>query len=314
MMFSASSLGELTARKGPLFLAAGFFDGVHLGHARILAAAVGAARKTGGEAWVLTFDRHPRSLLSPKDAPRLLSPLSLRLELIAASGVCGTCVLPFTDGLAGTSPDDFATALLSSGTVAEVHCGENWRFGRAASGRPDNMDRIARKYGARVVVAPSVVFGGASVSSSRIRAAVADGDLASAAAMLGRDHTIRATVVRGRGEARRLGLPTANLDTAGLALPPPGAYAARVSVSGARQPLAGVVGVTLRPTFPGAIPAEPQLEVHILDFDGDLYGKMLDVELVARLRGEMRFESGEALFDQIRRDAEAARSILGGDK
>lgn len=311
-MLSVSSLDDLRARKGPLFLAAGFFDGVHIGHARILSATVGNARKAGGEAWVLTFDRHPRALLSPSSAPKLLSSTSLRLELMAATGVDGACVLPFTDELAGTAPDEFAAALLSGGSVAEVHCGENWRFGAGASGTPASMGLVADAYGAKVVVEPSVVFDGAPVSSSRIRAAVADGDLASARAMLGRDHIVRAMVVHGRGEARRLGLPTANLDTSESVLPPPGAYAVRMRIPGAGE-YAAVGGVGFRPTFPGARPDEPQLEVHALDFDGDLYGKTIDVSFAGKIRDEMRFPSGEALFARIRQDADMARAILGGD-
>ncbi|MBQ7721342.1 MAG: riboflavin biosynthesis protein RibF [Kiritimatiellae bacterium] len=310
-MLSVSSLGDLLARKGPLFLAAGFFDGVHVGHVRILSAAVENAHKAGGEAWVLTFDRHPRAILSPSSAPRLLSSTSLRLELMAETGVDGACVLPFTEALAGTPPDDFAKALLSGGAVAEVHCGENWRFGACAAGTPASMDRVARAYGARVAVEPSVIHDGAPVSSSRIRTAVADGDLASARAMLGRGHIVRAEVVHGRGEARRLGLPTANLDTSCCVLPPAGSYAVRVGIPGAGTYL-GVGGVGFRPTFPGARPDEPQLEVHVLDFDGDLYGKTLDVAFVCKIRDEMRFPSGEALFAQIRQDIEAARAILGG--
>ena len=173
------------------------------------------------------------------------------------------------------------------------------------------MDRVARAYGARVAVEPSVIHNGAPVSSSRIRTAVADGDLASARAMLGRDHIVRAEVVHGRGEARRLGLPTANLDTSCCVLPPAGSYAVRVGIPGAGTYL-GVGGVGFRPTFPGARPDEPQLEVHVLDFDGDLYGKTLDVAFVGKIRDEMRFPSGEALFAQIRQDIEAARAIIGG--
>ena len=293
--------------KAPVILAAGFFDGVHLGHRRVFEETVRRARELGGHAWALTFDRHPRAVIDPPHAPPLITPTPVRLELVGRCGVEGVCLSAFTPDFAAMPAEDFARAVCASGKIAEIHCGANWRFGAGARGTPELLAEIGGEHGVAVVVAPAVPYQGEPISSTRIRAAVAEGRLGDAEAMLGRPHFVRETVRHGRAEARAHGFPTANFAPESDLLPPVGVYAVETSVDGRR--LAGVGSIGFRPTFPEARPDKPVLEVHLLDFGGDLYGRTLDLSFLAPLRGERPFPDAAALFAQIARDAEAAKSI-----
>jgi riboflavin kinase/FMN adenylyltransferase len=296
--------------EGPVVLAAGFFDGVHLGHRRVFEETVRRARELGGHPWALTFDRHPRAVLDPPHAPPLITPLPVRLELIGKSGLEGTCLRKFTPDFAAVPAETFALSLCSSGNVVEIHCGANWRFGAGARGTPELLAAIGREHGARVVVAPAVDYGGDPISSTRIRAAVRDGRLADAEAMLGRPHFVRESVVHGRELALAHGFPTANFAPVSDLLPPVGVYAVETFVDGHR--FGGVGSIGFRPTFPGARPDKPVLEVHLLDFSGDLYGRTLDIAFLERLRDERAFPDADALFTQIARDAAEAKSVFEG--
>ena len=300
----------LDSLEGPIILAAGFFDGVHLGHRRVFEETVRRARELGGHPWVLTFDRHPRAVLDPPHAPPLITPLPVRLELIGKSGLEGTCLRTFTTDFAAISAQDFAHSLFASGKIAEVHCGANWRFGAGARGTPELLAAVGREHGARVVIAEPVAFDGEPVSSTRIRAAVRDGRLADAEAMLGRPHFVRETVVHGRELARAHGFPTANFTPVSDLLPPVGVYAVETVVDGHR--FGGVGSLGFRPTFPGARPDRPVLEVHLLGFSGDLYGQTLDMAFLEHLRDERAFPNAETLFAQIARDAAEAESVFDG--
>ena len=296
--------------KGTVILAAGFFDGVHLGHRRVFEETVRRARELGGKPWALTFDRHPRAVLDPPHAPPLITPLPVRLELIGKCGLEGTCLQTFTTDFAAISAEAFAHSLFSSGKIAEVHCGANWRFGAGARGTPELLAAIGHEHGARVVVAEPVAYDGEPVSSTRIRAAVRDGRIADAEALLGRPHFVREIVVHGRELARAHGFPTANFAPASDLLPPVGVYAVETMVDGRR--FGGVGSLGFRPTFPGARPDKPVLEVHLLDFSGDLYGQTLDIAFLGHLRDERAFPDAEALFAQIARDATEAKSVFEG--
>ncbi len=299
---------SLETLEGPVVLAAGFFDGVHRGHRRVFEETVRRAQALGGHAWALTFDRHPRAVLDPLHAPPLITPLPIRLELIAQSGLEGTCLRAFTKEFAAVSAEEFAHRLFASGKIAEIHCGANWRFGAGARGTPDLLAAIGREHGTEVCVAPSVAYDGEAVSSTRIRAAVRDGRLADAEAMLGRPHFVRETVIHGRELARAHGFPTANFDPVSDLLPPVGVYAVETAVDGRRY--AGVGSLGFRPTFPGDRPARPALEVHLLDFSGDLYGRTLDIAFLGHLRDERPFPNADELFAQIARDVEKARTLF----
>lgn len=294
---------------GPIVLAAGFFDGVHVGHQRVLRSAVNQARRSGAQAWALTFDQHPLCVLAPEHRPPLLTPLEVRLERLARAGLDGCLLLPFTRALAALRPERFVERLCGlAGPVTAIRCGANWRFGFRAAGDPAFLAQLGRRMGFHVRVVPAASFAGRPISSSRIRTAIQRGSMAEAAAMLGRPYSIRETVVRGRGVGRKLGMATANVHPSAEVLPPLGVYAVRTWIGD--RPVDGVASLGYRPTFADARPETPILETHFLDFDGDLYGATLDIAFVARLRPERRFPSPAALMRQVQRDIARARRLL----
>jgi riboflavin kinase/FMN adenylyltransferase len=294
---------------GPVVLAAGFFDGVHRGHRLVLGGAMREARRLGGQAWALTFDQHPLSILAPERRPPLLTPLEVRLERLAATGMDGCLVLPFTKELAALPPERFLAQLCGhTSHVVQIRCGSNWRFGARAAGDVAELRRQGAALGFRVSVARAATCQGKPVSSTRIREAIQHGRLADATAMLGRPYSIRETVVRGRGVGRVLGMATANVHPAAEVLPPIGVYAVITWIGD--RPVQGVASLGFRPTFADARPETPILETHFLDFAGDLYGATLDISFLARLRPERKYPSADALMAQVRRDIAAARRIF----
>ena len=287
-------------------VAVGFFDGVHRGHLAVLGGARTRAAEIGAEMWAVTFSRHPRAVFG--DAPPLLTPLGERLELFSRAGVDGTLALAFGQAMAAMAPDAFADLLLDAfPRLCEVWCGANWRFGAQAAGTPALLAAIGAKRGFAVSVAPDALHEGRPVSSTRIRDAVAKGDMESAAAMLGRPYSIRETVGKGRQVGTSGGFATANFLPTGRLLPPVGVYAVRSEIDG--RAVAGVADLGWRPTFENARPPSPILEVHYIDFEGDLYGRELDVGFLKRIRDERKFDTAEALFAQIGRDVEVARKF-----
>lgn len=300
-----NSLPLLRRVKKPVCLAAGFFDGVHAGHQAILHGAVECAKQRGGEAWVLTFDRHPLAVLAPDRAPRLLTSSAHKLELLSHCGIAGCVMLPFTRKLAAEEPAEFVRRLLRDiPALCEVFVGGNWRFGRKASGNPAVLRHLLADSGIGVSVGDAVRCCGRVISSSRIRAAVLAGKLADAAKMLGRPFSVLGTVVHGHRVGRTIGFPTANLLCHGEVVPPRGVYAVRAVVDGKNH--RGVLNVGLRPTFsrPGA--RKISVELHLPGIRKNLYGRDIEVFFLRKLRNEKRFSSPAALAAQIRRDISRA--------
>ena len=294
---------------GPLVLAAGFFDGVHRGHRSVLDDAVSRARGLGGTAWALTFDQHPLSILDPARRPPLLTPMQSRLLRLAESGMDGCLMLPFTRELASLPPGAFVELLCGGKrAIAEIRCGDNWRFGAGGTGTPALLAQLGRQHGFEVVVVPAVSYKGLPISSTRIRQAIQSGDIADANEMLGRPYSISETVVRGRALGRTIGMATANLHPSAEVMPKIGVYVVRVWIG--NRPVNGVAGLGWRPTFADARPDSPVLEIHLLDFEGDLYGATLEVAFLARLRDEIRFPNAEALVARVRDDIARARQLL----
>ncbi len=310
---------------GPIFLAAGFFDGVHKGHQMVLASTVERAREVGGQAWVLTFDRHPLAVLAPSRCPPLLCTLEDRLHLLEQAGIDGVLLLTFTRKLAVQEPETFIRWLCghprtphlvepkrSSAAVAklsEIRCGDNWRFGKRASGTPELLARFGQQYGFRVVIVPYASYQGLEISSTRIRYAVREGRLTDAAEMLGKPFSIRDVVVRGRGVGQTLCVATANIHPRSDVLPPHGVYAVHVSVGG--RLFKGVANLGIHPTFgEEASPDRPVLETHLLGFKGDLYGQTIEVSFLCWLREEAVFTSSEALMRQITEDIRQAEQVF----
>jgi riboflavin kinase/FMN adenylyltransferase len=288
---------------GPV-VAIGNFDGVHAGHRAVLARLFALAAERGAPSCVLTFDPAPTAVLAPdRHQPRIL-PTDARVRLLGEAGVDAVVLEPFTLALAGRSAEWFARVLLGEQLrVQGLVVGYDFRFGKGREGDAAALRSFLP--GVPVVEVGAHAEGGAPVSSSRIRRLVAEGDVAAAARLLGRPHALRGPVVHGDHRGRTIGFPTANVQNEVELLPASGVYAVRARVDGAVHP--GVANIGVRPTFDAT---EPRVEVHLFDFDGDLYGKRLEVELIARLRGEARFPSVDALVAQIRADADAARAVL----
>ena len=289
-------LPDVEAR--PRHVALGVFDGVHLGHREVL----------GGADSVLTFEPHPRSVLTPDRAPRRLSPLPVKADLIAGLGVQELIVVPFDADYARHSAEEFVSGVLVERLRAHtVAVGANFRFGYRALG---DVELLRRQDAFVTRVASMVEHGGRVVSSSAIRELIASGDTTTAADLLGAPFQLRGEVVAGDRRGRTLGYPTANLvPAADQAVPAHGVYACRAAIADRPGALAAAVSVGMRPTF-----ADTRLgllvEAFLLDFDGDLYGRELRLSFGERLRGEERFASADELIVQLGRDVEHVRRSL----
>ena len=310
---------EVLARKVPrAVFCAGFFDGVHVGHRALLAAAVGEARARGAVPAALTMDPHPLEVLRPGDAPALLVPeTDRRLALLAGAGMEACLLLPFTRETAATPPERFVCAtfgpwLRGEGRSCFLVCGPNWRFGAGRAGTPEDLPALSGgRMGVRVV--PLAEQGGVPVSSSRIRAAIRGGNVALAAALLGRPWETPLAAqgaAEGRGVGTRLGAPTANAFVPGELRPACGVYALDVRLAGEGAWRRAVANYGFRPTFPDARPDEPLLEIHLLGgFAGDLHGRRMDARWLTRLRDERVFSAPAALSAQVKIDIAAASSL-----
>lgn len=293
---------------GARALAIGNFDGVHIGHRALARTTADLAARQGLVPAVLTFDPHPARVLGLPDAPRVLTTLDQRAAALERDGIAELLVLPFTPAVADLEPDAFAQAVLAPLGTRVVVVGNGFRFGRQRSGDVDTLRDLGRSLGYEVRQVDAVRVEGRPVSSTWVREAVAAGDVALATRLLGRAPALVGPVVAGDGRGRGLGIPTANLAPENEILPAHGVYAgfAREVGQDVRRP--AVVNVGLRPTFGAA--GGLRVEAHLLDFEGDLYGRRLELELVHRIRGEQRFAGVEALVARIRGDVDEARRVL----
>lgn len=302
------SIADLGKIPGPLFLAIGVFDGVHLGHRAVIERALADAQREGGTAVVVTFDPHPIRLLRPQLAPRLLTSTPHKIRLIRALGATQLLVIPFDHAFAATPPADFIRALAaSSQPLREICVGFEWSFGKDRAGNLALLDHLGQELGFDEVGVPAVEIDCKVVSSTLIRGAVEAGDLATAARFLGREYTILGTVTRGAQLGRTLGFPTANLSAHNEQFPPNGVYA--VEVARGSQSLKGVANIGIRPTIENAS-GERVIEVHLFGFHEDIYGEDLEITFRQFLRPEKKFASLDALREQIAADALSARAAL----
>jgi len=291
----------------------GNFDGVHLGHRAILETVVGRARDLDGVAVVYTFDPHPRKVLRPANAPGLLTTLDQKVELLEQAGVDVVVVEPFTSEFAHTQANEFIQRCLHERLrPVEVYVGYDFHFGRDREGSMRMLTEQGPRLGFSVTIIPEVTMDDGDVNSTRIRELLAEGRPERAARMLGRPFTVRGTVVRGDERGRTLGFPTANLAPENEVLPASGVYAGHLHLLDEGNPprnarLPAVMNVGRRPTFAGE---ETRAEAHVLDFDGDLYGRRVEISFSLRLRSEQKFESVEALKQQIGEDVEQGRRTL----
>ena len=290
----------------------GTFDGVHLGHRALISRTLGEAKDRGLRSCVLTWDRHPALTLRPESAPPALASPERKIELIEELGPDLLVVLPFDNDLAGMEAKDFATGVLAHGLSARsVVVGEGWRFGRKAAGDTVMLAEIGRREGFGVDPMSLEEVGGEKVSSTRVRRAVSDGDLALARDLLARPFDIDGEVEHGDHRGKGLGVPTANVTPdAGLVRPPRGVYAGRARVGDIWY--AAAINVGVNPTFGGDESTTPvRVEAYLLDLEADLYGRWIRIEFWKRLRDERRFESAGALIEQMHRDIDQTRLIVG---
>ena len=291
-------------------VAIGIFDGVHIGHRRIIEELLLRSRRIGGKATVLTFDPHPLKVIHPKVPPPRLMSLEHRLRLIKEIGADISIVANFTEALSRYSPEDFIKRILIGRIGAKaVIVGKGFSFGRGRSGDTSYLKRICRKLRIDLAVVQPVTLKGKVVSSTRIRSLILKGKLHQAAAMLGRPVSILGTVTSGSGLAGRvLGYPTANIDPHHEALPPSGVYVVRARVG--RRWHGGILNIGLRPTFTKGKVVDPRIEVHLFGFRKHIYGKELEINFKRRIRPERAFSSEKGLIKQIRKDEAKARRIL----
>ncbi len=293
--------------RSPTAVTIGFFDGVHRGHQVVIARAVQAARSRGLPSVAVTFDRHPREVLTPGREPCLLTTFERKAALLARLGVDVLAVLEFTEEFSRWPPEAFVEQVLVERLrVRHAAVGSNFTFGYKAAGTYRLLTELGARHGFSVEGVDLLEIGDRAVSSSAIREALSVGDLTWAGRALGRRFVLDGTVVRGAGRGATLGYPTANLEVPErMLLPAPGVYAGRARVEDREEPAAIYVGTN--PTF-GEAPLH--VEAFLLDFQGDLIGRPFPVEFWERLRDDMRFDSPEDLIKQIKEDVERTRELL----
>ena len=302
-----TSLAELASLPQPIVLAIGVFDGVHLGHQSVIGAAIERAQAVGGSAVVMTFDPHPLRVLRPEVAPRLLCSTAHLCLLLERVGLKQLLLFPFDKSVASTEAELFVRQIAAGcGRLESIFVGETWRFGKGRAGDVAMLTRIGAELGFTAVGISPIKLGDDVVSSTLVRAAVDAGDFARAKALLGRDYSVLGHVIAGRKRARQLGWPTANVDVQGTLLPPTGVYCVEACIAG--QWKRGVANLGYRPTVAAAGEAMA-LEVHVLDFTGDLYDQALEVRFLSKLRNEKKFSGLEELKTQIAADVEQVRAI-----
>jgi riboflavin kinase/FMN adenylyltransferase len=322
---------QLEAGPRPVCVAIGVFDGIHLGHQQVIRQAVRDAARHNGRSLVITFDRHPAAVLAPARVPPLIYPLAKKLRVIASLGLDTACVIHFDKAFSVMTGEEFIRGLARDcGHIRSLSVGRGFSFGHARSGNVALLKALGKELHFAVHALAQVSQGGQPVSSTRVRAAVRAGRLAAAGRMLGRPYSLCGRIVKGSGVGRQLGVPTANLDAAGLVTPPAGVYAARAFVR--ERSHAAAVNIGCRPTVSSSAPpiqgkspppnlnpnlnlspATPPLlvEAHLLEFDGDIYGEELELVFLKKLREEQKFPSLTALREQIHRDIARSRDLAG---
>lgn len=308
-------LGEVTEKHRGAALTIGNFDGVHVGHQKIIRNVAAMAAERGVPSLAITFDPHPLSVLKPERCPRLLTPLEEKARLLLSYGIDMVLFVDFSREFANLRPDEFIKDVLVDRLGAKaVVVGHKYAFGKGKRGSTELLRRRGRKYGFKVKVVRNAKMFGKTVSSSRIRTIVSNGKVAKAARLLGRPYAVEGKVVKGAGRgARLLDAPTANIATRCEVIPKDGVYAVRAALDDRSfgRIYDGVANIGMNPTFHGA---ERTLEVHIFGYRGDLGGKTVRVGFIERLREERAYPSADALREQIARDMENAKEVLARNR
>ncbi|MTV50470.1 bifunctional riboflavin kinase/FAD synthetase [Heliobacillus mobilis] len=299
--------GPLDKGYKAVHVALGNFDGVHLGHQKLISEMVKKARARQGTAVVATFHPHPLQVTRPQSAPKIITPPDVKAALMGRLGVDIVLMLPFDAELASLSPEEFTQKILIEDLRAQsVTVGFNYSFGRGGKGTPQLLWELGQQKGFRVKVIDAVTVSGEPVSSTLIRSSLEAGRIERAAEFLGYRPILQGIVVPGDQRGRSIGFPTANLQVAAEQfLPARGVYAAWARVGQKEAESMAVLNIGVKPTFGSGL-AET-IEAHLIDFEGDLYGQPLSLSLLSHLRPEMRFQSAEQLVEQIHRDVQAVR-------
>jgi riboflavin kinase/FMN adenylyltransferase len=301
------SIPELSRLPGPLFLAIGVFDGVHRGHQAVISTSAEHAQAVNGTPVVVTFDPHPEKVLRPAKAPHLLTATQHKIALIRDLGVGHLLLITFDKKFAATEPEEFVEQLVTHAKpLREICVGHEWGFGKNRRGNLDLLKKLGAEFDFDVIGMPPVMINGEVVSSTSIRDAIQRGDFAKAKEMLGRDYTILGTVTRGDDLGKKIGFPTANLSAHSEQFPPDGVYSAEAWLEGVKYH--GVVNLGCRPTV-SRDKSNRVLEIHLLDFNRDIYGQDLEIRFIQYLRPEKKFDSIEALQHQIAADVQRAREL-----
>ncbi len=298
--------GKITSITGSV-VTLGNFDGLHLGHRRILKKVIRRSAELGLPSLLYTFDPHPLKVIRPDKSPQLITTREDKASLIEAAGIEYLVFARFTADFASKHPREFAEEVLAGELSArEVIVGHDYAFGREKRGTIEHLKELGESLGFTVSVVDAYRKGGGVVSSSRIRELVARGALREAAGLLGRDFTLSGTVIRGSDIGAKIGFPTANIETGNELIPATGVYAVYVTIEGTMH--RGVANIGISPTFKDK---KFTIEAHIFGFNGDIYGSTITLSFIRRLRGERKFRSVEALVDRIRFDIIRAEAILG---
>ncbi len=299
---------ELKPGRRKVCLAMGFFDGVHLGHQQIIRQTIADARQHEAVALVLTFDRHPNTVVAPTQVPPLIYSLTQKQRTIASLGADALLLLHFDRRLSRRTGEAFVRKLVQDlGRVHSICVGADFQFGHKRSGNVALLKQLGAELGFVVHGVSALALDRKVVSSTRIRQTIQIGKLDAASQMLGRPYSICGEIMRGDRLGRKLGFPTCNLDVSGLVLPPHGVYAVHAAARGKTYP--AVLNIGVRPTLQSAQP-QLRVEAHLLGFDGDLYGQEMEIIFIESLRGERRFPSLDALQRQIARDIATARACF----
>ncbi|MEW6536350.1 MAG: bifunctional riboflavin kinase/FAD synthetase [Candidatus Auribacterota bacterium] len=293
------------------YVTLGVFDGVHVGHKKVIETLVSDAQSNSGKSVVITFDPHPREILEPYSAPPLLTSTAHKLNLFAQLGVDYCIIIPFTQEFAQLSPGKFINQyLLKNVEIAEICVGYDSSFGKNKTGTLNMLRTLGIEKGFSVKDIPPVKVDDLIVSSTMVRQLAIAGELESVEAMLDRKYSLWGTVVSGDTIGRKIGYPTANIDPHHEAIPPSGVYITEVKIDGLTYQ--GIMNIGYRPTFFQGPALKSTVEVHLLDFTRDIYGKDIEIIFLKKIREERRYPTQALLIEQIQRDEQKARKYFNG--
>jgi len=305
-MILITDLTKINKKFDSSIITLGNFDGLHLGHQELIRKIILRAEETGGLSMVVTFRPHPLKILAPEKCPPLISIYEEKIQLLEKLGIDVLVKIPFTLDFSAMEPRDFVKNILVDLLGAkEIFVGYNYRFGKGRKGNIRMLRDLGKELGFIVREIEQVSLNGEVISSTRIRQLLINGEVEYAAKLLGRPYTLCGIVVKGDGRGRGLGFPTANLASRHAIIPSNGVYAVRLFVRD--NYYNGIVNIGMRPTFDAKSLA---IEVHIFDFDEDIYGEEMTVYFAGKIREERKFSSAEALIGQITKDISAAKTIL----